>query len=49
MEKNEGPSGEGQSPRMEKDEGPDAETLSSHTDPSKNFYLTKSALHIRII
>ena len=28
MEKDEGSSGEGQSPRVEKDEGPEAETLS---------------------
>jgi len=28
VEKDEGPSGEGQSPRVEKDEGPEAETLS---------------------
>jgi len=28
VEKGEGPSGEGQSPRVEKDEGPEAETLS---------------------
>jgi len=27
VEKDEGPSGEGQSPRVEKDEGPEAETL----------------------
>ena len=28
VEKDEGPNGEGQSPRVEKDEGPEAETLS---------------------
>jgi len=28
VEKDEGPSGEGQSPRVEKDEGPEAKTLS---------------------
>ena len=28
VEKDEGPSGEGQSPQVEKDEGPEAETLS---------------------
>ena len=27
VEKNKGPSGEGQSPQVEKDEGPEAETL----------------------